>query len=591
MRAPIDRGSVHTRIQAAEFRAADDDPNSRRLSMAVSSDVPVERMFGNEVLDHRAECVDLTFFGSGRAPLLNGHNADAQIGVVESASLDGNRLRAIVRFSKSTAATEVLDDIRDGIRGNVSIGYRVHDFEPTPDGDGFRVTKWAPKEVSIVSIPADETVGVGRSVKGNQTMNSPVTNETDERVEAIAEIYSLAARHGMANNKVRDWLTPERKKLPAETMLAQFRRYVLDNLPRHEPISAPHIQTDARYNYSVTRAIAAQVTGDWKRAGFELEIARELANRLGRQAEGFYVPTAALSERATITSAGVPEMFGTEHLGGMFIEALKPFAAVMSLSPTVISGLTKDAHVPKQGTGSHSEWVGENTAPTDSAPTSDAVSLAYHQLSTTEIWSRKVAIQADPAFESITRKDMLREIGVAVDRAAIMGSGIGAEPLGILGTAGVGSVAFGTDGGAPTWSKMLEFLEAVEVANIVGNNMAFLTNHRVKRKLMTTERSTGGTAKFIVDDENAEMLAGYRAAYSGNVPADGTKGSGTDLSAMIFGNWSDLLIGQFGALDIIVDPYTESAKGNVRLTIHSSWDIAVRHPESFAVATDIDTTP
>jgi HK97 family phage major capsid protein len=278
-------------------------------------------------------------------------------------------------------------------------------------------------------------------------------------------------------------------------------------------------------------------------------------------------------------------------MGGAFIEDLKPRVAVMTLGATVYTGLSKNVDIPKLTAGTSTAWVDENAAPADSAPTTGKVQLEYHQLSATIPYSRKMLVQGDPFVEDVIRSDMLREIAVAVDRAAIAGSGVAPVPLGILGTAYIGSVAMGATGGAITWSKVLAFLEAVEAANIEGE-MSFLTNFSVKRALLETERATG-TAKFILDDANIGKLAGHRIEFSGNVPNNLTKGAHTtpDLSAMLFGAWRNLVIGQFGGLDVIVDQFTGSAKGEVRLSVHSSWDFALRYPEAFAASVYIDTTP
>jgi HK97 family phage prohead protease len=167
-----DRGNMEEERKAAPevvHRAMELDPQAvnaeeRRVRMAVSSEEPVERSFGTEVLEHSAEAIDLSFLNSGRAPLLLDHDPEQQIGVIESVDLDGSarRLRATVRFGKGPLAREVFDDVVDGIRANVSIGYAINKLE-RKDKDTFVAKSWRPVEASIVSIPADVTVGVGRS--------------------------------------------------------------------------------------------------------------------------------------------------------------------------------------------------------------------------------------------------------------------------------------------------------------------------------------------------------------------------------------------------------------------------------------------
>lgn len=107
--------------------------------------------------------------------------------------------------------------------------------------------------------------------------------------------------------------------------------------------------------------------------------------------------------------------------------------------------------------------------------------------------------------------------------------------------------------------------------------------------LLSTQTADGAQQMILQRNGTDWTIAGYKAAFSNLVPATGTKGTGTDLSTLIFGNWSDLLIGQWGGIDIVVDDVTEAAKGNVRIIAHSEWDIAVRHAQSFAVITDAVT--
>ena len=144
------------------------DEDDRRVSMSISSEEPVERSFGLEVLEHTDESIDLSRLNSGHAPLLLDHDLTKQIGVVERTYLDkaDRKLRSVVRFGKSELAREVYDDVKDGIRSNVSIGYQVKNMEAKNDRSGtVSVNSWLPYEASIVSVPADNNVGVNRSAE------------------------------------------------------------------------------------------------------------------------------------------------------------------------------------------------------------------------------------------------------------------------------------------------------------------------------------------------------------------------------------------------------------------------------------------
>lgn len=148
------------------------DEESRTVKIAVSSEEPVERSFGMEVLSHEEEHIDLSFLRSGRAPLLLDHDPEKVIGVIKNVELDSStrRLRAEVRFGRGALAREAFDDVLDGIRSNISVGYSISEMKKR-DKDTYVATRWSPVEASLVSIPADKSVGVGRSEAPQKKLN------------------------------------------------------------------------------------------------------------------------------------------------------------------------------------------------------------------------------------------------------------------------------------------------------------------------------------------------------------------------------------------------------------------------------------
>lgn len=568
--------------RAARIERAEGD-DSRRVSVAVSSEEPIERWFGSEVLDHRAEAIDLGFFGSGRAPLLLDHDPTRVIGVVESVTLGADRvLRAIVRFSTSQAASEVLTDIRDGIRCNVSVGYNINEHEKLPDGSGYRITSWEPQEVSIVSIPADKTVGVGRSAS---MKNKPLlVDEADENAPADpAELRAVCDKRGIPADVRNRWIGDRISS-------AEARSRITAMLGDGVPLAAPAIHTGEAPAFSLQRALSFAASGR-ELNGVEGELSQEMRRQypaFARSANSVLIPPDALVTRSVLTTTAAPALVGVEHVGSLFAQALKPNIIAMMLGATFLHR-TADAAIPRWTTGTASEWIDEDAAPADSAPAGDTIALAWHGLATTIRASRRQMYQSDPSFEWTARQDMLREIAVAVDRAVLAGTGTLGQPKGILNDTAVPTIALGTNGAVLTWANIPQFFTAVEDANAGGDRLAFATNARVKAKLMTTPRESG-QPRYILDDAGSgdvEKLAGYNIAFGGNMPKTLTKGTGSNLSAMIFGNWRELLIAQFGPLDIIVDDTTESAKGNVRITVHSAWDCVVRQPKAFVKCVDI----
>lgn len=569
--------------------------DERTISLSMSSEAPVMRDGFREILDHTPSGVDL-----GRAmtglPLLADHDQQRQIGVVENVRIMGRRLEGNARFGESRDATEVWSDVKSGVLRNISVGYLVHEYRKEA-GDVLRAIRWEPFEVSIVSVPADPTVGINRSMEnGNMNDSNPVIAARPKSVtlgdrQRSQELLGLGRQF--------DCLEDAQAAIGDGTSVADFQRQILDKIA-----SAPETVTRSRAipnfefggnreqaraaKFSVAKLVQAKTTGDFSCAGLEVEVSQELSRQLGRKPEGIFIPSFALAKRSVLATLSGSALLGEEHLAGAFINSLRDEVAIMELGATVLHGLTQDVVIPRLVTGTASQWVDEGAEPMESDPAFDIVSLSYHQLSSTMRYTRKMAVQSDPSIEALMRQDMRNEVAVALDRAAINGQGAFGEPQGILTRPGVGVVDFGTDGGPIDWLKTVEFLAKVESASAAVGQMGWLTNAKVKAAMLSTPR-VPGQADFIMDDAMGGTVAGYKAAITNLAPSNGTKGSGNNLSSLVFGNWQDLLVGEFGAIDLVVDPYSESSRGNVRISLHSSWDINVRHEESFAVATDIAT--
>jgi len=202
-----------------EIRAEMLDPAARTLTFPYSSEAPVPRWFGTEVLDHSPASVRMDRINSG-APLLFNHGPGDVIGVVESASLGSDkRGYATVRFARTPRADEVLGMIHDGILRNVSFMYQVHEFAAeqkkgksnSSAPDEFRATDWEPMEVSIVTVPADYSVGIGRAQASEEIevrirassqpavtadpKGAPAMNTETEIEAAFTSIWLSPARH------------------------------------------------------------------------------------------------------------------------------------------------------------------------------------------------------------------------------------------------------------------------------------------------------------------------------------------------------------------------------------------------------------
>jgi HK97 family phage major capsid protein/HK97 family phage prohead protease len=575
----------------------------RRVRMAISSEMPVERMGGMEILEHSADAIDLSFLNSGRAPLLLDHDPTQQIGVIESVNLDesARKLRATVRFGKSGRASEVYDDVVDGIRGNVSIGYYVKKVTREADGKVYRATSWQPLEVSVVSIPADSSVGVGRSAEISQPVIEVISNPkgtkmSQENTGAVTAEAAIAKRNAELK-QISELAARHNKSQLVATAIergmsyGEFQGFLLErNLDK--PLHAPDVEMtkSEQKRYSLLRAIDSMAKNG-RVTGFEAEISAEIARNTGKEARGFYVPMRVFAKRDILTTspANGSNIIAEDYMAGEFIDALRANLVIGNLGARMMTGLKGDVAIPKMGTTSTVAFVGENSAPSESAQTFSQVTMSPKTLASFTDISRKLAIQSDPSVEQIIREDILQSFARKIDEVAIEGGGAN-EPTGILGTNGIGSVAIGTNGGAVTFASLVNLEREVAIDNALMGNLAFLTNPKVVASMRNRPRQTSGVeGNFILNDTN--VLLGYNVASTTLVPSDLTKGTASGVcSAMIFGNFSDLMIGMWNSPDVLVDPYTGSSAGTIRIAAFQEVDVKVRHAESFAAIKDITTT-
>ena len=600
------KGPTERVFRSAVFERQTIMEDQRRATLAFSSEMSVDRGWGVEILDHSPGSIDMEFIGSGRAPLLVDHEMADQVGVVEQISLGSDRVaRAVVRFGRSARAEEIWQDVKDGIRSNVSVGYVINEMVSDGkqgDREIFRATSWMPLEISIVSIPADTSVGVGRAlevaepkiiVKETQKMSDDVSVKAErERVSSILELASRHNQREFGESAIRDGASIE-----------QFRGALLDKVAS-KPLNVDHevgLSDKEVRSFSFVRAIKALSNPQDRRAqedaAFEFEVSEAAAKKEGRTSRGLLIPVDVLygkRDLTTSTASGTAKagnLVATDLLAASFIDVLRNKMVLNTLGAQFLTGLNGNVAIPRKTSASSAYWVAENSAPTEStnAPAFDQVTMSPKTLGAYVDISRRLMLQSSLDIENLVRNDLATSIAVAMDGAAVAGSGSN-KPTGVLNTSGIGSVTLGTNGAAPTWAMVVNLVKEVETDNALTGSAAFLTNGQVKAKLSTTARQSSGVeGNFILGPDMANLY-GFPIYVSQQVPSNLTKGSGSSLSAMLFGVWSDLLIGQWSGIDILVDQYSGSNAGTVRVVAFHDCDFAVRHPESFAECNEIITT-
>lgn len=644
------------------IKAADIDKEARTVPLSFSSEEPYERWWGVEVLGHAPGEADMTWIGSGRAALLSDHDTRQQIGVVLNAEIGSDRKgRAVVRFGKSARAEQEWQDVLDGVRTNVSVGYEIRELELVKqEGDvkTYRVNDWLPLEISLVSIPADSTVGVGRDagddvkpvrIKGPQTraanpIKEPsVSDETKDQAvlekaraeardearkaeqERVRGIIALATRHNMRELG--------EKAVTDGTTLELFRGLMLDELhkrgsdkPLYNPVSQLDLSDKDAKSFSVARYMRSLVEKDKDIAPFEHECAkavREAMDKVGYrgQGKGNFLPfdvlrqplpgvrvvdghlvigdrvLVAQRDLATSTPSAGGNLVATDLLAADFITLLRNASLVRRMGARVLGGLVGNVAVPRQTGSVTVNWVAQAGAATESDATFGQITLSPKTAHAIQDVTRDLLLQGTPAVEGLIRADLIEAMATQLDFIALHGSGASNQPTGLAATAGIGSVAGGTNGAAPTWDNIVD-LEA-QVAN---NNAAFgatgyLTNTRVRSKLKRTQKFTGTNGQEVwmpaMQGDDSSLFGamnGYRAGVSNNVSNTLTKGTSSGVcSALFFGNWSDLLIGEWGGAELLPDEVTQAANRIVRMHIYQTIDVAVRRAQSFAAMLDAIT--
>ncbi len=612
---------TETFYRSAAVQRSSVDEENRTVEIAFSSEDPYLRWYGYEILGHEKGEVDMAFMASGDAPFLVQHDHGDLVGVIEKAWIDSDRKgRALVRFGRSARADEYFQDVVDDIRKNISVGYEIIEaklIEESEDGPDVYRMKWRPFEASLVSVPADTTVGVGRSRENIVILEKEATmpkekTDTGETPVDVEEIKAKAAREARTAEvaRIRDidalgkmhGLEEEADTAIAENKtLDQFRAFVLEELAKKgvRPVEnySPEIglteQETRRFSFiRAINALANPNKPDAQRAAaFEYECSEAVGKKLKKDSDGIFIPVEVQTRDLTV---GTPTAGGhtvsTDLLAGSFIDMLRNRMMVQRMGATVLTDLVGDIAIPRQTGGATCYWVAESGDPTESQQAFDQVPMTPKTVGAFTDISRKLLLQSSISVENFVRSDLAKSLGLGIDLAGIMGSGSDNQPRGILNVSGIGAVVGGANGLAPAWAHIVNLWSEVAQDNADVGALGFLTNSKVIGKLMQTEKAEG-TAQFVCKDfpdkEGMTGLGGARCGVSNQVPGNLDKGTATGVcSAIIYGNWADLLIGMWGGLALTVDPYTQATSGTVRVVTLQDVDLAVRHAESFAAMKD-----
>ncbi len=603
------------------------DPEARTAELAFASETPYERWWGVEILDISATAMRLQRLLGG-ANLLCDHDMRDVVGVIESVSIGTDSVaRAVVRFGRSARAEEVWQDVVDGIRKNVSVGYLIHQavLVETRDGlDTYRVTDWEPFEISLVAVPADATVGVGRNADLSEAHNArsadmdPV-DQIDSPAQQTEDAPQPAEVRSQSTELNKDPIMPDVNVIEQRNHAAEITK-IAASIPNGaelalkaiqdgktveefqadairalstKPLPTADIGMDKRevQKYSLMRAINALANptdaAAQRAAAFERECSEAVASKMGKAARGFFIPSEVQRRDLNVgTASAGGNLVATDLLTGSFIDILRNAMVIDRLGARMLTGLVGNIAIPKQTGAATAYWVAESGSPTESQQAFGQVTMSPKTVGAYTDISRRLILQSSMDVEGMVQTDLATVLGLAIQQAAISGSGSSNQPSGIL-TQVTPSVVGGTDGAAPTWANLIELETDVAVANADVGTLGYLTNAKVRGKLKGTPKVSGQDT-FIWEGGDFPVN-GYQVGITNAVPSNLTKGSGNNLSAIIFGDFSSLIVGMWGSLDLMVDPYSNSTSGTVRVVALQDVDIALRHAESFATMVDAVT--
>lgn len=599
-------------VADVEVRKAAPDATAA-LTLSASSTAPVERPFGTEVLSHDKGAIRMQRIEGGAVPLLFNHNWDDPIGMVRGARLDGQRMVVNAQMFATQRAAEIMAMVEGGLR-NVSIGYRVHEFTVDPKTETYRATDWEPLEVSIVTVPADASVGIGRAAenaapvivtRGGAAVVQPaapaasserakmpeaqagagvsadiqvIDNGAPERLR-IKALQQLGRNHKVDENTVEKWIDEG-------TTVDQASQYTLDIIAarsKQTQRSAADLDLTPREakRFSIARAIMAVGDKSWAKAGFEAECSQEIARRLGKPVDNersIYVPL-DIQRNQYVRDLAV----GTGTAGGnlvqtdvtSFIDVLRNRSVVMAMGATMLSGLRDSIAIPRQTAPGTAFWLtNEQTAITESQQVIGQLTMSPKNVGAYTEYSRQLLLQSTLDVESFINADLAAVLALAVDVASLSGPGTAGQPTGITATSGIGT-ANPTAGTNVVYSDLIRFQTTVAGGNALFPTSGYVTTPAVAGILM-------GKSRFANTDTplwNGGILDGQVAGLRGYASLQIAAGN------MLFGDFSKLVIGEWGVLQLEVNPYANFQAGIYGVRAMYSCDVGVRYAAAFALGT------
>ncbi len=611
------------------------------VRLSVSSEEPYLRGYmydprtgkgihGYEVLGHAEGEIDFSRMKDGLV-IQDTHWGD-QVGLMRNPVVKDGKLTGDVEFCCGERAQEIMRDAIAGLRRNMSVGYRVIEYRMVGEADDgepiYRAVKWMPHEASFVNVPADATVGVGRSLEETEAAATPavvVKQETKSMdPNQVVECFRLAKAGNVEHAEVDALIKSEKSfdeiRSELEGRVEKYQAELRERAEKAKPeMPAPGAQRaivdegdekKIRRNYNlanVLRALAGDASVD---IGYEREISDEIVAQTGRKAaQGIIVPdfirAAANSADGGLTlgtpaygadtgAGGIAGVGGTGKntiatnlLSGSFIEALRDALVLTGAGMQTLSGLTGDIAIPKGGKVSAAWITAENGDASKTNPTFGQVTATPHHVGAYTDITRKLLLQSSIDVQGFVVRELVYAIAYALENAAFNGTGTSGMPNGLANQVAQ-TVSF--TAGAPTLAKVLEMITKIDEANGNLGPQCFVGRPSIWALLggtidWTAVSSTGESAnvvsgvtsgKYLLDTAT-NTVQGYRFVKSNIAPA----------KQLLFGDFSQLMLCLWSGTDIVVDQYSQCTKGALRVVALQDADFIVRQPAAFSKGTTL----
>jgi HK97 family phage major capsid protein len=369
------------------------------------------------------------------------------------------------------------------------------------------------------------------------------------------------------------------KSIQAGHTVEMFQAEVLRSLAKQPlPTAAIGLTAQEGKRYSVLRAIRALTDKDWTNAGFERECHQAILKRSGMGEapnNGFFVPYEVQKRDMTAGTANAGGVLvATDNLASSFIDLLRNRAVVAQLGATMLSGLVGNVTIPKQTGGGTAYWLTNEATPiTESQQTLGQLSMTPKNVGAYTEISRQLMMQSSPAADMLVMNDLSRVLALAIDLAALEGSGASGQPTGISNTGSIGAVT----GTSLAYAGILEFQTDVAAANALAGNCAYVTTPAVAALLATRQRFSSTDTPLWNGNVLDGTMSGFRAMSTNQLTA----------ASMIFGDFSQVVIGEWGMLELALNPYANFTAAISGVRAIQTVDVGIRYAGAFSRATSI----